>query len=554
MSSAEDMKLLTSPPTAGPSEPPFEETPVELEEVGSPAPAPKPLHKANMVAHEVHVTATGAPTDRNAVDRQLFTEETTSVLVCETGGVIQLAAAVSPGQLLFLANVESKREVVAQVKRKRAYRPTLCFVELEFAEAAPRFWGMEFSAASALFPKNPLDAKTAEMVTAAEATADEPGELPATPTVEELEAFKRDVAALRGQPVFLAQAPAESVQPPASPSAPPPIAHSFSPSVVEAAADSPPESAPGAESSTNTGHNNLSGGSMNNAAPIEQNPGPPQWPAEDQMLLPRPSLDFSMSLPKRKRSMRARGSFTPNFRGGVLRLALLTAALVVTVAGAAWFKHWLPWQSGAKKSPSTRSTNVANANNSLAPGSPDAENQHADFGNTRVASDAPVTSAGLPSRSAVAASTVPPEPKNASEPSEQPVGSSGSEAQPAVRKSSPSAAIAAKRSPERTTAKPSLNSVAPPAASEIVPPRLIKSVRAVASLEALRDFETGNVVIDAVVGTAGEVNFISVISGPPSLRPAAVESLKEFQYEPATRNGQPVPAHVTITIHFRFEP
>jgi protein TonB len=111
-----------------------------------------------------------------------------------------------------------------------------------------------------------------------------------------------------------------------------------------------------------------------------------------------------------------------------------------------------------------------------------------------------------------------------------------------------------RRSPDRTIAKAVPDSVSPSVSeSPIVPPKLIKSVRAVASLEALRDFETGNVVIDAVVGTAGEVNFISVLSGPPSLRPAAVESLKQFQYEPATRNGQPVPAHVTITIHFRFE-
>jgi protein TonB len=88
----------------------------------------------------------------------------------------------------------------------------------------------------------------------------------------------------------------------------------------------------------------------------------------------------------------------------------------------------------------------------------------------------------------------------------------------------------------------------------MVPPKLIKSVRAVASLDALRDFETGNVVIDAVVGTAGEVNFISVLSGPPSLRAAAVEAVNQYRYEPATRSGQPVPAHVNITIHFRFEP
>lgn len=87
-----------------------------------------------------------------------------------------------------------------------------------------------------------------------------------------------------------------------------------------------------------------------------------------------------------------------------------------------------------------------------------------------------------------------------------------------------------------------------------MPPKLIKSVRAVASLNALRDFETGNVMIDAVVGTEGEVKFINVLSGPPSLRAAAVEALKQYRYEPATRNGQPVPAHVTVTIHFRFEP
>ncbi|MGB6596007.1 MAG: energy transducer TonB, partial [Candidatus Acidiferrum sp.] len=78
-------------------------------------------------------------------------------------------------------------------------------------------------------------------------------------------------------------------------------------------------------------------------------------------------------------------------------------------------------------------------------------------------------------------------------------------------------------------------------------------VQAVASLEALRDFERGNVVVDAVVGTSGEVHVISVISGPPSLREPAVEALKQYRYEPATRSGQPVPARVTITIHFHFE-
>ena len=547
MSSAEDMKLLTTPPTAEPSEPPFEESPVELEEVESSQPSTKPLLKTNMVSHEVRVTATGAPPDKNAVDRKLFTEETTSVLVCETGGVIQLSAAVAPGQLLILTNAESKREIVAQVKRKRTYRPTICYVELEFAEAAPRFWGMEFSAASALLPKNAQDVKAAEMVISAEATADEPGELPAAPAIEEVQTFKREVEALRGQPRSV-QTPLESLQAPTLASVPA--------AVPEASSALLAGSVPSTELNANSRSDEAVGGaSADNSLPAERNPDPAPWTPEEQAQPPKASLDFSMSLPKARRSLRARGSFTPNFRGGVLRLALLTAALMVTAVAATWYKHWLPWQSGARKTSSSRPATAANGNTSLPPGSQEAANQHSEYNNTKVVSDAPVTSAGTPPRSAAVSNTRPPETKDAEESPAHPSASSSSAAKPVVRKTSPSSAIAGKRSTDRPTARDAADFVAPSAAeSVLVPPKLIKSVRAVASLDALRDFETGNVVIDAVVGTAGEVIFISVLSGPPSLRASAVESLKQYQYEPATRNGQPVPAHVTITIHFRFEP
>ena len=89
--------------------------------------------------------------------------------------------------------------------------------------------------------------------------------------------------------------------------------------------------------------------------------------------------------------------------------------------------------------------------------------------------------------------------------------------------------------------------------SVIVPPKLIRSVRAVASLDDLRDFETGSVMIDAIIDTAGNVASMNVLSGPPSLRSPALEALKNYKYEPATRNGKPVPAHVTVRIQFHFE-
>jgi len=86
-----------------------------------------------------------------------------------------------------------------------------------------------------------------------------------------------------------------------------------------------------------------------------------------------------------------------------------------------------------------------------------------------------------------------------------------------------------------------------------VPPKLIHAAQAVASLDDLRDFETGSVIIDAVVETTGTVSSMNVLSGPPSLRQPAMDALKNYQYEPATRNGKPVAAHVKVKIQFHFE-
>jgi len=344
----------------------------------------------------------------------------------------------------------------------------------------------------------------------------------------ELSARQREVEALREQ-LKLMQTPAASQQAPvpaAVPDASPPLAAGDVPST---------------ESNSNSGSDEAPGvAATGKSLPIEHDPVPTQLKAAEQVQLRKPSLDFTMSLLKAKRPRRARGNFTPGFRGGVLRLALLTTALVVTAAGAAWYKHWIPWKSAAKKPSVSVPAIAVNARTSLPPRSREAAKEHSEFSNTKVASDAPVTSPGMPSQAA--------------ESPAQPFASSGSVAQPAVRRTSPSTTLAGKRAMVRPTARATSDPIVASAVESVMlPPKLIKSVRAVASLDALRDFETGNVVIDAVVGTAGEVHFISVLSGPPSLRAAAVEAVRQYRYEPATRNGQPVPAHVNITIHFRFE-
>jgi TonB family protein len=111
---------------------------------------------------------------------------------------------------------------------------------------------------------------------------------------------------------------------------------------------------------------------------------------------------------------------------------------------------------------------------------------------------------------------------------------------------------------KRSAIRPSAESEPAPAADNsnaaIVPPKLIKSVRAVAPGDALREFVTGNVTLDAVIDKNGEVRSMKVLSGPASFHKAAMEALKQYRYEPARQNGKPVSAHITVTVPFWFEP
>jgi protein TonB len=124
-----------------------------------------------------------------------------------------------------------------------------------------------------------------------------------------------------------------------------------------------------------------------------------------------------------------------------------------------------------------------------------------------------------------------------------------------VKEKSVAAASIGKRSVPRPSSIAAPDSAAPSSEEEtIVPPKLIKSLRAIASPEALRDFARGNVTLDAVVDPSGHVKTMKVLTGPPSLQNAAMDALKQYQYEPATQRGKPVTAHVTVTVKFLFEP
>src|SRR6202521_1878586 len=100
--------------------------------------------KQQPVALEVAVSVNGARTVEGSAKREPFSETSKTVLVFGNGAVIRLTSSVAPGQLLFLTNEKTKKEVVCQVVKSKNYRNVSGYVELECTESVVGFWGMRF--------------------------------------------------------------------------------------------------------------------------------------------------------------------------------------------------------------------------------------------------------------------------------------------------------------------------------------------------------------------------------------------------------------------------
>jgi len=233
-------------------------------------------------------------------------------------------------------------------------------------------------------------------------------------------------------------------------------------------------------------------------------------------------------------------------RPGALRIGLVAAALLLAAGGAARYLHWLPRLPQPRRISAVAASSIAAhpgpTVSSVIQTTPDA---HSNSGKTTPASNAPT-----PPLSAASRREVQPAPARAAGPStlaapEPPAPRAPTVDAAVVKEKSVAAASIGKRTLPRPSSTAAPDSAAPSSEeATILPPKLIKSVRAIASPEALRDFARGNVTLDAVVDPSGHVKTMKVLTGPPSLQNAAMDALKQYQYEPA----------VTVTVKFLFEP
>ena len=105
--------------------------------------------------------------------------------------------------------------------------------------------------------------------------------------------------------------------------------------------------------------------------------------------------------------------------------------------------------------------------------------------------------------------------------------------------------------PAAVPAPPPAPIVSAASKSNVQPPKLIQAVQPVYPKQALARGDQGDVTIDALVDQYGKVVSTKVLSGPITLREAAIAAVSEQRYQPAKLNGVPTSAHVLVKITFK---
>jgi protein TonB len=82
------------------------------------------------------------------------------------------------------------------------------------------------------------------------------------------------------------------------------------------------------------------------------------------------------------------------------------------------------------------------------------------------------------------------------------------------------------------------------------PPRQIKTVRPAFPREAQEQRVGGFVVLEALIGPDGKVKDVRVIRSAPLFDRAAMDAVRQWEYEPPQVDGTAVPVVMTVTVSF----
>ena len=627
------------------------------------------------VALEVPVTVNGSRLVEGSDKREPFSERSQTVLVFGHGAVLRISALLAPGQLVFLTNEKTKKEVVCVVVKSKTDGNAVGYVELRFTEPAPGFWGMRFPsdtvlpqaatrpAAPASAP--PTAAPIAPLVAARPVAPPLPISLkpvtPASPApsaspvdLQSSPAADAALSSVASSPLFaptdtkpvVLSAPSKNSAPANQSTddlkqqaarlqeqlssllfaeAPKPIAATPAATLENTSA---PELAQKVLDLTNSTPQPMPSQPVKSVVPPPKS-GPssleveeikiPSWLAplaresETQSVSASSSAESNSfaevqsvvaEIPEERTSPEAREfSRRPEVAifggqllgessqptdaapsGSKMGLFLGIAASLLLIAGGVWYSR----QPGNAISSMLGGSSTSSEPAASTPTAPEPEVakpiKHPDVvvGATSsspkpapVNPPAPIVSAAAKNTPASrnanpnASSNPAPSPR-ATPPVEEPKKPALGDirlAKPLVNRGK--AASAPGESEPSLDVTSNANNAEPlsglstshrneptapvPIGGDVKPAKLIKSVQPVYPAMAKSQHVSGNVQIDALIDADGNVSAMKVLSGPTLLRDAALQSLKQWKYQPAELDGKPTTMHLTVTLQFRAQ-
>jgi len=593
------------------------------------APATDASSRPQPVALEVPVTVNGARTVSGSDKREPFSESTKTVLIFGHGAVVRLSSSVAPGQLLFLTNEKTKKEVVCQVVKSKNYQNVSGYVELEFTEAVAGFWGMRFPAATAPAqapqvtapavettpkvsgavphdPKLQTGSKTSiEANPSANDSAVRSNVKPTVPTSSNVMPRSPNPAVSAGQP----SAPVQKSSPLSSVS----TTHDESSTLRNTAPSEKPskvveisksrasasEAHPATPKSTEPPKSILDSDEVKIPSwlePLARNAAaasaalpelPPAEPLDDfgdaveveDLAVTEvantpevsthgvPSSSYGTHfLAEEIDPLSAKASSSSNKK---MMYGAVAAGLLLLAGGTTWYVRQQSADNVAVNTSATPNAAPSSASGTQTEGQ--SPSSTATPTGTYTAVSAPTSTNAVEANSSPASKrtatvdappeTLTPEPKksslgavNLSAPivKERAAGQEHAEEALSLEASSqvgPGEGLASGLvSNSRQPAAPPT----PLVTGTIKPARLVATSAPIYPKLARSQRVSGDVTIDALIDPTGHVSNMKVVSGPALLQQSAMESLRQWKYEPAQLDGKAVATHATVTVQFKL--
>jgi TonB family protein len=466
---------------------------------------------------------------------EVFAEDTCTVIVFPQGAVIRLSASVAPGQLVVIANRKSGQIMLCRVVNVRTYPNIRGYAEIEFMHSAAGFWGAYASQGTLT-----LAAKVASAIPSASAdfwSNGFPKEVVSVPP--------NDVTALPAAPAVWT----EEEEPIANPVIQIPFAGEPLPDVAAIRMDSAARLDAAGRNGSNQ-HIVLA---------------PASNPRASNSLASSPPASSEISARSRiasllfswwpKPTVRTATYGTPVPKRSWVLVSLVPALVLLGALGVFFLRDGVGQPSGVVQTAPMPEVSLgspianvvknpqAQGNTSfVVPQIPIAKAEN--FPGAQIREFADNTRSSRPSgRRGTSERKIPKEKLLAPYSSANRLASVGRELPPDVTRVDSNTGVSPLQGVLATVQ---------PLGGQAKAPQLLVSSAPIYPTMARHAHVEGQVTIEAVIDANGKLTNMTVISGPPLLQQAAIDSLRTWKYQPGYLNEKPVPTKTLITVNFRL--